>query len=78
MPQVNARQEGELLLMLSVKGQEVFRDTKAVSVLPPAKAAGAGDVAVYDPKGRLKAFLDAAGSRTPRSPVWRICRRPRC
>ncbi len=41
MPQVNARQEGELLLTLSVKGREVFRDTKAVSILPPAKAAGA-------------------------------------
>ncbi|MBM4041955.1 MAG: hypothetical protein FJ290_25960, partial [Planctomycetes bacterium] len=38
MPKVTARQEGELTLTLSVKGQEVFRDTKAVSVLPRATA----------------------------------------
>jgi len=58
MPGVDARQEGELLLTLSVDGAEVFRDTKAISVLPAAKVAGAADVAVYDPKGKLKAFLD--------------------
>lgn len=58
MPQVSARREGELLLALSVNGREVFRDSKAVSILPSARPAGAGEVAVYDPKGRLKAFLD--------------------
>ncbi|MEN6338348.1 MAG: glycoside hydrolase family 2 TIM barrel-domain containing protein, partial [Phycisphaerales bacterium] len=57
MPQATTRQEGELLLILSVKGREVFRDVKAVSVLPAAKAEGAGEVAVYDPKGKLTAFL---------------------
>jgi hypothetical protein len=64
LPQANIRQEGELLLTLSVNGKEVFRDTKAISVLPPAKAEGGtrgrADVAVYDPKGTLKAFLDGA------------------
>ncbi len=64
MPQVNTRQEGTLLLTLSAGGTEVFRDTKAVSVLPPARSertvAGAVDVAVYDPKGLLEAFLDSA------------------
>lgn len=58
MPQVSARREGELLLVLSVNGREVFRDAKAVSILPSAKPAGAGEVAVYDPTGKLKAFLD--------------------
>lgn len=62
MPQVTARREGELLLVLSVKGREVFRDVKAVSILPPVKIAGIGQVAVYDPKDKLKAFLDGAGS----------------
>jgi len=57
MPQVTTRQEGELLLILSVKGREVFRDVKAVSVLPAAKAEGASEIAVYDPKGKLTAFL---------------------
>jgi beta-galactosidase len=35
MPQVAARTEGQLLLTVTVKGKEVFRDTKAVSILPP-------------------------------------------
>lgn len=61
MPKADTRQEGELSLTLSVGGREVFRDTKAVSVLPPAKADGVAAVAVYDPKGKLKTFLDAAG-----------------
>ncbi len=61
MPRVDVRQEGALLLTLSVNGKEVFRDTKVVSVLPPAKAMGAADVAVYDPKGKLKTFLDITG-----------------
>jgi beta-galactosidase len=34
MPEVKARTEGQLLLTLTVKGKEVFRDTKAVSILP--------------------------------------------
>lgn len=61
MPKATARCEGELLLTLSVQNREVFRDTKAVSILPAAKVDGGAGVGVYDPKGKLKAFLDAAG-----------------
>lgn len=61
MPQVDIRQEGELLLTLSVNGKEVFRDTKAVSVLPAVKAAGRTAVGAYDPKGLLNTFWDRAG-----------------
>ncbi len=35
MPNVKARTEGELVLSLSVNGQQVYRDGKAVSVLAP-------------------------------------------
>jgi len=63
MPKAATRQEGELLLTLSVGGKEVFRDTKAVSILPPAKADGVAGVGVYDPKGKLRAFLDSTGIR---------------
>ncbi len=66
MPQVSERHEGELLLMLSVKGKEVFRDTKAVSILPAVKLVGGAEVGVYDPKGRLKAFLDSSGIKQVR------------
>jgi beta-galactosidase len=34
MPQVTARTEAQLLLTVTVKNQEVFRDTKAISILP--------------------------------------------
>ncbi|MBN1362202.1 MAG: hypothetical protein JW993_16520 [Sedimentisphaerales bacterium] len=62
LPPVSARQEGELVLKLSVDGEEVFRDTKSVSVLPPVKTqGGTGDVAVYDPRRMLAAFLDRTG-----------------
>jgi beta-galactosidase len=61
MPRVDSRQEGELLMTLSVQGKEIFRDTKAVSVLPAATVASGAPVGVYDPKGKLKAFLDPAG-----------------
>ena len=67
MPKVNGRQEGELTLILTVSGQEVFRDTKAVSVLNTAgRPAGLrklvkGEVLVYDPKGGIASFLKARG-----------------
>ncbi|HSH16989.1 MAG TPA: glycoside hydrolase family 2 TIM barrel-domain containing protein, partial [Verrucomicrobiae bacterium] len=35
MPRVKARTEAEFLLALDVNGREVFRDTKAISILPP-------------------------------------------
>lgn len=66
MPQGDSRQEGELTLALSVRGKEVFRDAKAVSVLNPdgrgtqqAGLAGltAKDLLVYDPHGSVAAFL---------------------
>jgi len=62
MPAVAERREGELVLSLAVKGREVFRDAKAVSVLPkPAFAAklGARELLVFDPKGAAAAFLKA-------------------
>ncbi|HRT96398.1 MAG TPA: glycoside hydrolase family 2 TIM barrel-domain containing protein [Planctomycetota bacterium] len=64
MPAVTARQEGELTLSLSVKGQEVFKDTKAVSVLgKPAAVArlDAKNLLVFDPQGGTAAFLKANG-----------------
>lgn len=70
MPTVTKREEGELLLTLAVGGKEVFRDTKAVSVLPPVKPdatplTGAG-VAVYDPAGSLSGYLKALGATVTR------------
>jgi beta-galactosidase len=61
LPEATARDEGELVLTLAVQGREVFRDVKAVSVLPPAIAqAGltAGSLAVFDPEGPVRAFLE--------------------
>lgn len=60
MPPVAARQEGELSLALSVGGKEIYRDTKAVSVLPAPETAtlAAGAVAVFDPAGETAAFLE--------------------
>ena len=62
LPAVTDRQEGELLLTLTVGGQEVFRDVKSISILPPVKAASAaGGLAVYDPSGETIAFLKTTG-----------------
>ncbi len=64
LPQVTARREGELILFLSVKGQEVFKDVKAISVLPkPAAVAklDAKELLVLDPQGAAAAFLKASG-----------------
>lgn len=50
------RLEGTLELTLSVGGRELFRDTKAVSVLPPAASetrAPAGAIAVWDPQNKV-------------------------
>lgn len=54
------RVEGELVLTLSVEGHEVFRDTKAISVLSPTSSAPNTDVtqiAVYDPAETIKDHL---------------------
>jgi len=62
MPNFKAgRQEGELTLVLTVGGKEVFRDVKAVSVLAPEArklpGIGAKDLIVFDPQGSTAAFL---------------------
>jgi len=59
------RTEGELILMLKHRGAEVFKEAKAVSVLPdskPAQLTGlaalqAKDLLVYDPQGSVAACL---------------------
>jgi Glycosyl hydrolases family 2/Glycosyl hydrolase 2 galactose-binding domain-like/Glycosyl hydrolases family 2, TIM barrel domain len=59
-----AREEYELVLTLTVKGQEVFRDVKPVSVLKPEPLGSAGlpglttrNLLVFDPQGAASAFL---------------------
>lgn len=63
MPSVTTRQEGQLSLTLTAGGKEIYRDTKAVSVLPAPKADGfpAGAVALFDPAGETAAFLKSVG-----------------
>ena len=62
LPTVAARTEGELILTLAQNGKLVFRDTKAVSILPPAKFP-----AVTAESGvRTAAFTKAAGGRPDR------------
>ena len=66
IPDGALRKEGQLALALSVKGQEVFRDVKAVSVLPSLAAVPASSglekltaesVAVFDPAGGVANYL---------------------
>jgi beta-galactosidase len=45
MPQVTTRTEGQLVLTLTAKGKEVFRDTKAVSVMPAPQFGAAASTA---------------------------------
>jgi hypothetical protein len=63
IPAVTTRQEGELSLALAVGGTEVYRDSKAVSVLPPpvAEKLAANTVLVFDPAGETTAFLKGVG-----------------
>ena len=65
MPTVSVRKEGTLTLSLLQGGKEVFNDTKQVSILPaPATALkslgvpAAGRIAVFDPEGSVKTFLN--------------------
>ncbi len=63
MPVVTERTEAQLVLTLSVAGKEVFRDSKAVSVLPRVvsddlKSKG---LAVYDPSGGTAVALKRLG-----------------
>ena len=59
LPAASARQEATLTLALSAGDKEVYRDTKAVSILPAPDAGGIkpGAVAVFDPDGRTLAWL---------------------
>jgi beta-galactosidase len=64
IPTASTRQEGELMLTLSVKGAEVFRDVKAVSLLPEPPAIGglsASNLFVYDPQGGASDWLKSRG-----------------
>ncbi len=70
MPKVASREEGELVLSLSVKGKEVFRDVKAVSVLnadprqnavPGLTGLKAAELYVCDPSGGIVASLKTHG-----------------
>jgi beta-galactosidase len=63
MPEIAGRAEGQLVLRLTVDGKEVFKDTRAVSVLAPAAPAKGDEkaLAVYDPAGTAAAFLTEAG-----------------
>jgi len=70
VPTVDQRTEGELVLTLALDGKQVFRDTKAVSVLPPVRPASdiaPGTVAVFDPSGEASSFL--AAMRVPFTPL---------
>lgn len=60
LPSVAQRKEGKLSLVLSVGGEEIYQDTKAVSVLPTPAAEGinAAALAVFDPAGETAALLD--------------------
>jgi beta-galactosidase len=63
MPETAGRAEGQLVLRLKVDGKEVFKDTKALSLLAP-KAPPRGDakaLTIYDPAGTMAAFLTEAG-----------------
>ncbi len=61
LPPVKQRMEGELELVLSIKGKPVHRDVKSVSILPPpalprAKPAP-GALAVFDPSNSVAPLL---------------------
>jgi len=60
LPKVAARTEGALVFVLAVGGKPVFSDSKAVSVLPPAKPTASGFL-LHDPKGAVAAFLKTRG-----------------
>ncbi len=70
VPRSTDRLEGEWTLTLSACGEMVFRDVKAVSVLPagddlklPASVAGQSseDLYLYDPTGKVTEFLEQRG-----------------
>jgi beta-galactosidase len=74
LPNVETRTEGELILTLKRRGQEVFRDVKAVSVLPPFRLNAPPGLLVYDPKGAAAAFLKERG--VPFTPINSLANLP--
>ncbi|MBN1443861.1 MAG: hypothetical protein JXA90_14215, partial [Planctomycetes bacterium] len=68
MPAVEDREEGEWILALEVKGEEVFRDVKKVSVIqadvdpkryPHLAELGREELAVLDPRGDVRRWLES-------------------
>ncbi|MCL1888162.1 MAG: hypothetical protein FWF96_04760, partial [Kiritimatiellaeota bacterium] len=64
MPSIKgARQEAELVLTLSVRGKEVYTDTKNISLLAPQKRElpniAQNSLVVFDPENTVAAFLKA-------------------
>ena len=65
LPAIKGRQDGEIVLTLTVGGKEVFRDVKPVSVLAPQARDMAGvdarSLVVFDPQGTVCTFLKSRG-----------------
>jgi hypothetical protein len=67
IPAVANRQEGTWTLTLARNGKDVFSDVKEISILPPVakiatdKRPQYGEIAVFDPIGRIRHFLDETG-----------------
>ncbi len=62
LSEVEQRAEGQWRLSLSVGGQEVFTDSKDISILKPSGFTDrpkADELLVFDPKGAVSAFLKA-------------------
>lgn len=59
----NAEGRGQLVLELYDGGERVFADAKPFAVLPPLPPAplAAGELAVWDPQGRVADWLEAVG-----------------
>jgi len=66
-PRVKARTEGEFVMTCERDGKEVFRETKAVSIINPDEAPiskiRAAELAVLDPEGAVKTRLQQRGMR---------------
>ena len=64
LPVVTTRQEGQLVLMLSVGDKEIFRDSKAVSILPALIAAPA-KIAPKAERSTQKTSLQVLAQQNP-------------
>ena len=77
LPSVKQRTEGELLLTLSVADRTIYRDVKAVSILPPPALKNGGKaeaLAVFDPANGVTPFLKDA--KIPFTPVASLTQAP--